>query len=351
MIIRSLNIFPYSIPFTTPLKTTSRTYNQRSGFIIRLQTDDDTGYGEAAPLPGISLESIDDCRNCLNEFSKEVDQNTTTNSCDKWLSFVKSICQKSPAAQFGLETAILDAASQQAGLSLASYLSVNHATTVPVNGLFHEGYSPMQGVTVTKIKVHHKDFSQTIRLVEQLSHQLGADHKFRLDVNGGWNLSEAIQNCNQLESLPIDYIEQPLPPDHLNELAELRKRTNIPIAVDESLTSFESAQRIVEQKAADVFVIKPMISGGFSEVNDIVLLAEKHHIRCVLTSSLETAVGRLATLHLAAAHQITEPCGLDTGYLLSRNVTKFPQIMRGKVTVPDAPGLGIAHITLPGTAE
>ena len=122
-----------------------------------------------------------------------------------------------------------------------------------------------------------------------------------------------------MEKFNIDYIEQPLPAEALEDLAELRYHTDIPIAVDESLTDFQSAEKIIEEQAADVFIIKPRVSGGFTECKKIINLARKENIRTVITSSFETAIGRSACLHLTAANEITEVCGLATGCLLSED--------------------------------
>ena len=138
----------------------------------------------------------------------------------------------------------------------------------------------------------------------------------------------------------IDYIEQPLPADNLEDLAELTYHTEFPIAVDESLTDFKSAEQIIEEQAADVFVIKPMISGGFTECEKIINIARNEKIRTVVTSSLETNIGRTACLHLALANEITEPCGLATGELLNEEITT-PSIQDGKMNIFEKHGLGI----------
>ncbi|MFQ6610822.1 MAG: mandelate racemase/muconate lactonizing enzyme family protein, partial [Fidelibacterota bacterium] len=193
-----------------------------------------------------------------------------------------------------------------------------------------------------KIKIQPGDISKTIHLIQKLSHKLGSDHQYRLDVNGGWNIDEAFQNANLLYGLPIDYIEQPLPPDQLDELSHLSKDIKIPIAVDESLTSFNSAKEIIRKQAAGVFIIKPMVTGSFSEIRDIVNLAKANQIRCVFSSSLELEVGRMAIIHLAAVNHITEPCGLDTGYLFTKSPASLPEIRNGKIQIPDEIGLGIS---------
>ena len=143
-----------------------------------------------------------------------------------------------------------------------------------------------------------------------------------------------------MENFNIDYIEQPLPAEELVDLAELSYHTEIPIAVDESLTDYSSAEKIIENQATDVFVIKPMVSGGFTESKKIINLAKEENIRIVITSSLETSIGRMACLHLAAANEITEACGLSTGALLNED-TKAPIIENGLIQIPDIPGVGL----------
>ena len=143
-----------------------------------------------------------------------------------------------------------------------------------------------------------------------------------------------------MEKFNIDYIEQPLPVDNLEDLAELTYHTQIPIAVDESLTDFQSAEKIIDKQAAHVFVIKPMVSGGFTECKKIIKLAQTENIRTVITSSLETNIGRLACLHLALANEIPEPCGLATGELLNDDKPTQP-IQGGKIAISDSHGLGI----------
>jgi len=179
-----------------------------------------------------------------------------------------------------------------------------------------------------------------IEQMEQLTLSFGEIVKFRLDLNCAFDLPKAIRFCKEMEKFNIDYIEQPLPADNLEDLAELTYHTEIPIAVDESLTDFQSAEKIIEEQAAHVFVIKPMVSGGFTECKKIINLARTENIRVVITSSLETSIGRTACLHLALANEITEVCGLATGEVLNEGKPTQP-IQGGKIAISDSPGLGV----------
>ena len=100
------------------------------------------------------------------------------------------------------------------------------------------------------------------------------------------------------------------------------------------------AEKIINEQAAQVFVIKPMVSGGFTECEKIIHLAQEENIRTVITSSLETSIGREACLHIILSNEITEVCGLATGCLLSEDKALNP-ILSGKIGISESPGLGI----------
>ena len=90
----------------------------------------------------------------------------------------------------------------------------------------------------------HGKIAIEIENMEYLTESFGNEVRFRLDANGVFDLSQAIRFCKEMEKFNIDYIEQPLPANNLEDLAELTYHTEIPIAVDESLTDFTSAEKI-----------------------------------------------------------------------------------------------------------
>ena len=75
--------------------------------------------------------------------------------------------------------------------------------------------------------------------MNQISSLYNPEVKFRIDINGQFDLVKAIRFCKSMEQFNIEYIEQPLPKEELEDLSGLRMHTEIPIAVDESLTDYE----------------------------------------------------------------------------------------------------------------
>ena len=146
-----------------------------------------------------------------------------------------------------------------------------------------------------------------------------------------------------MEKFNIEYIEQPLPKNDFNDLSELRMHTSIPIAVDESLISIESAEKIIDSQAADIFVIKPAMIGDYDEINKIINLANQNDIKCIITNMLDGAVNRMACLHIAAAYNISDDCGLSMDNLFESNLYQTPKVINGKLTIPKISGLGLIN--------
>jgi o-succinylbenzoate synthase len=238
-----------------------------------------------------------------------------------------------------LETAIYDLLAKEAELPLAKYCNLGAKTEISVNGMAGVHF-PGDGFSVIKVKVGFRNLFDEIENMEYLTESFGNEVRFRLDANGAFDLPQAIRFCKKMEKFNIEYIEQPLPANNLEDLAELTYHTDIPIAVDESLTDFTSAEKIIDEQAAQVFIIKPMVSGGFTECEKIIHLAQAENIRTVITSSLETSIGREACLHIVLSNEIAEVCGLATGCLLSEDKPLNP-ILGGKIGISESPGLGI----------
>ena len=191
-----------------------------------------------------------------------------------------------------------------------------------------------------KVKLGFRNLFDEIKNMESLTQSYGENVQFRLDLNAALDLPRAIRFCKEMEQFNVDYVEQPIAADNLEDLAELSYHTTIPIAVDESLMDINSAEQIIEMQAADVFIIKPMVSGGFTECRKIIELAKLENIRSIITTSLETSVGQAACLHIASANEISEACGLATGSLLSEDSLQI-SIEDGVTSVSNIPGLGV----------
>lgn len=139
----------------------------------------------------------------------------------------------------------------------------------------------------------------------------------RVDANGGWSVEEAVEATSALTADgPLEYIEQPCAT--VAELAELRRRVDVPIAADESIRKAEDPLAVVRAGAADVAVLKVAPLGGISAM---LRVAAQIHIPIVVSSALDSAIGIGHGLAAAAAlPELRHACGLGTGRLFVDDV-------------------------------
>jgi len=139
----------------------------------------------------------------------------------------------------------------------------------------------------------------------------------RVDANGGWTVGQAVEAARALTATgPLEYLEQPCAT--VAELAELRCRTNIPVAADESIRKAADPLRVVRERAADVAVVKVAPLGGVSRLLSV---ASQIDIPIVVSSALDSAVGMSRGLLAAGClPSLRHACGLGTGGLFRHDV-------------------------------
>ena len=138
----------------------------------------------------------------------------------------------------------------------------------------------------------------------------------RVDANGAWTVDQATAAAAVLG--PLEYLEQPCAT--VEELAELRRRVDVPIAADESIRKAGDPLAVVRAGAADIAVLKVAPLGGISAMLKI---AAQIDIPVVVSSALDSAVGIAVGLAAAAAlPDLDHACGLGTGRLFAEDVAE-----------------------------
>jgi O-succinylbenzoate synthase len=152
----------------------------------------------------------------------------------------------------------------------------------------------------------------------------------RVDANGGWTVERAVRAAAALTVTgPLEYIEQPCAT--VAELAELRRRIDVPVAADESIRKADDPLAVTRAHAADVAVLKVAPLGGISA---LLTIAAEIGIPVVVSSALDSAVGIAAGLRAAAALRTCEhACGLGTSSLFSEDVAETPSPADGSLPV------------------
>ena len=206
------------------------------------------------------------------------------------------------------------------------------------------------GCRTAKVKVAERgqSLAEDIARVEAVADALGRGGRVRVDANGGWSVDAAVRAISELDRAAggLEYVEQPCA--SVEELADVRRRVEVPVAADESIRRVDDPLRVRKLDAADVAVLKVQPLGG---VHACLRMAEQIGLPVVVSSALETSVGLAAGVALAAAlPELPYACGLNTLALLEADVTRDPvRVVDGTMAVrrPEADGALLARHTSP----
>ena len=340
MVIKEIKIEEYNRPFISKTYFGQELFSSRKGWYIKIITEDIVGIGEAAPIPNISEESHSQAGYALQGFSlalKDIDYDV---SSEELLLLSEIHCDKNPSAKFAIQSAIYNALSQLQNQTVSNFINPNSLDRVKINSIYHPNCTiSVKKTEVLKIKIHSQNIYDIRESIDRILNDYPKDLTLRIDFNGSLDLVKAIRVCQELEQYNIDYLEQPLPADRLIDLYELRMNSSIPIAVDESLTDYNSAERIIEESAADVLIIKPTLSGGYDDIKKIVSLCQSENFRWVMTSSFETKIAQSSILHLIAALNSKEYGGIFNINLFENE--HYPRIVGSECIIPQNKSLEI----------
>jgi len=177
---------------------------------------------------------------------------------------------------------------------------------------------------------------------------VGPDCRLMVDAGGSdafWpnGYKWALRTAQMLAAYEVEWFEEPLPPDALEDYAALRRAAPLPIAGGEVLTRRQAFRPWLEAGAFDV--VQPDVTkvGGISEERRIAWLAGEHGAKFV-PHGWNTAVGLAADLQLASAFPGTDLVEYIAGspYVDELTVGGWALDGEGMLPIPDGPGLGIA---------
>jgi o-succinylbenzoate synthase len=357
-----------------PLVTARGSYAAREGFEIQLTTGDGrVGRGEAMPLVEFGTESVAQTREVLERFgraspgaastrepsngqgpdsdaSRVLEVPETRDGIAAWLEGLAQV----PAARHALELAALDLQAQVAGVPLAAWLAdgASWMASVEVNALLgaqapkdlaEEGRAAVAaGARTLKVKVGVGPLSTDLERLAALRAAVGTLVKLRLDANGAWSPEPALEALGLLAAGgPLELCEQPVPARDVEGLAALRGRAPCALGADESLAVQGQAARIVEARAADVLVLKPMVLGGLLPALALARRGRAAGLDAIVTSAMDGVIARAGATHLAAVLGSQRAHGLWVGPLFEDEPKHAFAPVHGAIALPASAGLGL----------
>ncbi|MCS7046126.1 MAG: mandelate racemase/muconate lactonizing protein [Gemmataceae bacterium] len=167
-----------------------------------------------------------------------------------------------------------------------------------------------------------------------------------VDANGGYTVAQAVWAAAQFEKLGVMLFEQPTRRLDHAAMAQVRRRSGIPIMADESIFTPLDALEAIRRRAADVFSLYPGKHGGVRATQQIAKMAEAAGIPCTIGSNLEREVATAAMAHLVWATANLQ-CDRFPGdligplYFEQSLATRPLDYQADRLRLPEGPGLGI----------
>lgn len=310
---------------------------------LRATTDPDgpVGLGEAAPLAGLSP---DYGPGFAGEVTALCERFNATGFSDFAAADAPAMVGPGrPALAFALETAALDFAGGGRRQLYANAFSTGRAG-LPINGLVWMGDAAFMrqqieeklaaGYRCLKLKIGGLDFETELVLLGEIRAVAGpAELVLRVDANGAFAPAEAMQKLERLAQFDLHSIEQPIGAGQWAALAEVCRRSPVPVALDEELIGLDDSTRpaaLLDAVRPAYLVLKPTLLGGHAATRRWIALAEAHGVSWWMTSALESNVGLSAVAQLTAEYPVGNFAqGLGTGQLYHNNVAAPLRIAAG----------------------
>lgn len=320
--------------FKQPAGTSRGIYTTRDvWYIVLIDTTNPSHYGvgECAPLPDLSCDALPNYEVILREACKQF---MDTGCIDR------EALRPYPSILFGLETAWAHYQAQSIQLWQTPFSQGKEG--IPINGLiwmgnFDEMYQRIeekmqQGFRCIKLKIGAINFEKELELLAHIRQHFSADQiTLRVDANGAFSPSEALDKLQRLSEYHIHSIEQPIRAGQWEEMNRLCKSTPIPIALDEELIGINNRNdkiALLESIRPQYIILKPSLHGGICGSQEWIELATQYGIGYWITSALESNIGLNAIAQWTATLCPTLPQGLGTGMLFTDNID-FPLHIQG----------------------
>ena len=313
----------YILNFKRPSGTSRGVMTEKETWFIILEKDGKKGIGECGILRGLSIDDRPD----YEEKLQWTCDNIHLGDNQLWEALIEF-----PSIQFGVEMAFQSLRSESPFLLLPSDFT-NGEKSIPINGLVWMGSTSFmkqqieeklaEGFRCVKLKIGAIDFDTELQLLGYIRQHFTPEQiEIRVDANGAFDVSTALDKLIQLSEFKLHSIEQPIPKNNTDNMAELCKTTPIPIALDEELIgvfSLEEKEALLQKIKPQYIILKPSFIGGFRGAKEWISVAEKYKIGWWITSALESNIGLNAIAQWTFLQCNLMPQGLGTGALYTNN--------------------------------
>jgi len=314
--------------------------NFRDTLHVQYGRDGLVGYGEGAPIPRYN-ETPQSVKYAVETVRGLLEKADPT-QFSKIMAEVFKRIEGQWAAKAAIDIALMDWNGQKLGVPLYRYFGLD-PKDAPVT-TFSIGIDNPETTKakveeaadfpILKIKVGLDSDEATMAAVRAVTKK-----PLRVDANEGWTDKEtAVRKINWLETQGVEFVEQPMPADRIEDTRWVRSRVHLPIIADESCLHAQDIPKVKD--AFDGINVKLDKAGGVLEAYRMIQIAKSFGMKTMLGCMVSSSCTVTAAAHLSP---LVDYADLDGNLLIANDPYVGVTVRAGKLILPDKPGLGLTR--------
>jgi len=353
MKIKQIEIYAIDLPLIEPFIVSYDTYPSMPSIVVKMTTECGTvGWGESVPDDHVTGETFEGTYAVIKELLAPAVIGMNPVEFGKIHDLMDSLVKNAPAAKAAIDIACYDLVGKHLRIPVYELIGGRYHEKFPITHVLSIGKpEDMAEQAVQKVAEGYKSFkmkvgrdvTSDVARIRAVREQVGEHIAIRVDVNQGWQSSaNTMQAAKQLESLNIDWLEQPVVADDIDAMVEVKLKTTIPLMIDEGLCGLRDMREIVAKRAAHKVNIKLMKCGGIYRANQLALIAEMAGLDCQVGSMLESSIGSAAGFHVAFSKKVISSVELTGPLKFSKEIGDLRESYRIPfIELGTKPGLGV----------
>lgn len=336
-----MKFFPYELKLRHVFTVATYSRTTTPDVQVEITYDGVTGYGEAS-MPqylGQTVQSV-------TAFLQKVDLSQFNDpfQLEDILAYVDSLSPGDTAAKAAVDIALHDLVGKLLGAPWYKIWGLNKdkapSTTFTIgidtaDVVKQKTRECANQFNILKVKLGRENDKEMIETIRSVS-----DLPIAVDINQGWKDKEkAIDEIFWLKEHGIVMVEQPMPKELRDDIAWLTEKSPLPIFADEAIQRLKDIKNVAG--AYSGINIKLMKCTGMHEAWKMLNYARAIGMKVMVGCMTETSCAVSAAAQLSPAVDFAD---LDGNLLISNDRFKGMEVVKGKITLPDRPGIGVVKL-------
>jgi L-alanine-DL-glutamate epimerase-like enolase superfamily enzyme len=307
--------------------------------LTKIEFEGITGFGEASMPPYLG-----ESQKTASKFLSSLDLNQFADPfrMDEILGYVDHSAPGNSAAKASVDIALHDLVGKIMkqpwykiwGYSAEKTPDTSFTIGIDTNEIVKQKVKEAAEFNILKVKLGRENDKEMIETIRTVS-----DVALCVDVNQGWNDKKmALDMINWLQDKGVEFVEQPMPKERLDDLAWLTEHSPLPVIADEAIQRLPDIKETIGIYSG--INIKLMKCTGMREAHKMINLAKANQMKVMIGCMTETSCAVSAAAQLSPK---VDWADLDGNLLISNDPYAGIKVINGKITLNNLPGIGISN--------